>query len=278
MDELGEGGDGARCAVSVFGATRRQLEAVRRSDGREKEENRKRFFILFFLQTIADCSRMSARKRSVDRLPRLQFEKRKMFFCAGILALCFLVCFQLRNLSLKVNSCIHIQSQYKVSKSSVFQDVKCKVLGSPQLFWRSLRKSYRVNGKGKVVLLPRDGVTEHRAAFINSRLTVVRNYKIKKLIEKNRNNVEIQRAIKYMEKVNETLDSFDIFKLKERFDALENKKSSRLCDGCFLKRSMYIPEKPYVNGELYRKFVGGVETDVIYNISNRLGFCFDFHA
>ena len=35
---------------------------------------------------------------------------------------------------------------------------------------------------------------------------------------------------------------------------------------------MYIPAKPYVNGELYRKFVGGVETNLIYNISNRSVF------
>ena len=231
---------------------------------------------LFFLFTIADFPRMPVRSGSFYSSSYQLRNKKKLFFYLGILAFCFLVCVPLRNLQARVVHCDHTQSRFWVSAKSVFQEGKCQALGPLQLFWRSLRRVYRANGNTDVVPLPRDGIAEKKAVFIHNRLTLIRNYKIRKLIQKNWNKTSIQRAIQYIQKVNETLSHYNTLQLKERFDSLENRKSSHLCDGCYLKRSMYIPAKPYVNGELYRKFVGGVETNLIYNISNRSGFLICF--
>ena len=228
--------------------------------------------IFVFSQTIADITRMPERSGSFYSLFYQLRTKKKLLFYLGILAFCFLVCIPLRSLQARVIHCDHSNSRFRVSARSVFQDGKCQALGPLQLFWRSLKRVYRVNGNTDVVLLPRDGISEKKSVFINNRLTVIRNYKIRKLIQKNWNKTAIQRAIQYGRRVNETLNHFSSVKLKERFDSLENRKSSHLCDGCFLKRSVYIPAKPYINGELYRKFVGGVETNQIYNISNRSNF------
>ena len=43
-----------------------------------------------------------------------------------------------------------------------------------------------------------------------------------------------------------------------------------MCDGCAYDSQLRFPVKEYVNGELIRKFVGGVETSIIYNMSNRV--------
>ena len=230
------------------------------------------FYFCFFLFTIAVFPRMPVRSGSFYSLFYQHWNRKKLFFYLGILAFCFLVCVPLRNLQAGVIHCDHTQSRSWVSAKSVFQNGKCQALGPLQLFWRSLRRVYRANGNTDVVPLPRDGIAEKKAVFIHNRLTLIRNHKIRKLIQKNWNKTSIQRAIQYIQKVNETLSHYNTLQLKERFDSLENRKSSHLCDGCFLKRSMYIPAKPYVNGELYRKFVGGVETNLIYNISNRSGF------
>ena len=196
------------------------------------------FQTIVFFHSVTDFPRMRLRSGSFFHLLSKIHNKKKVFLYIGILACCFLVCVPLENLRAKVDRCGHKQNGFVVTANSVFQDVKCRALGPLQLFWRSLKRVYRVNGNTNVVLLPRDGISEKKAVFINSRLAFIRNYK-----------------------------------LKERFDSLENRKSSHLCDGCFLKRSVYFPEKPYVNGELYRKFVGGVETDVIYNVSHRSPSC-----
>lgn len=231
------------------------------------------FQTIVFFHSVTDFPRMRLRSGSFFHLLSKIHNKKKVFLYIGILACCFLVCVPLENLRAKVDRCGHKQNGFVVTANSVFQDVKCRALGPLQLFWRSLKRVYRVNGNTNVVLLPRDGISEKKAVFINSRLAFIRNYKLKKLIQRNLNTSAIQRALKYIRAANETLNHFDAVKLKERFDSLENRKSSHLCDGCFLKRSVYFPEKPYVNGELYRKFVGGVETDVIYNVSHRSPSC-----
>lgn len=119
------------------------------------------------------------------------------------------------------------------------------------------------------VILPRDGVNNRWAVSVNTKLLEKRDRAMEYYVDRNCRRVEFEEVCKYSNTTRHILEKNNTSELMKRFISLQYISNKRVCDGCLWNRNITLKHKSLVDGELIRKFVGGIEVDDIYTMSNR---------
>ena len=119
------------------------------------------------------------------------------------------------------------------------------------------------------VILPRDGVNNRWAVSVNTKLLEKRDRAMEYYVDRNCRRVEFEEVCKYSNATRHILEKNNTSELMKRFISLQYISNKRVCDGCLWNRNITLKHKSLVDGELIRKFVGGIEVDDIYTMSNR---------
>lgn len=180
-----------------------------------------------------------------------------------------LMSFLLRRTRENVVKCSSIKFVTKITNGSFLVDNQCTYKRHYKVRPPLIVQLFRIMRRPKKLMLPRDGVTEREAKLTNKRLMRMRDFRLNKLLTQNEDLPSFQEARRYIQRVNVTLNSFNGMELRRRFESIHVFGEGPVCDGCTYDSQLRFPGKEYVNGELIRKFVGGVETSIIYNMSNR---------
>lgn len=126
-----------------------------------------------------------------------------------------------------------------------------------------------VNDPSYGVILPRDGVNNRWAVSVNTKLLEKRDRAMEYYVDRNCRRVEFEEVCKYSNTTRHILEKNNTSELMKRFISLQYISNKRVCDGCLWNRNITLKHKSLVDGELIRKFVGGIEVDDIYTMSNR---------
>ena len=131
------------------------------------------------------------------------------------------------------------------------------------------KDSISVKNPSHGVILPRDGVNNRWAVSVNTKLLENRDRAMEYYVDRNCRRVEFEEVCKYSNTTQHILEKNNTSELMKRFISLQYISNKRVCDGCLWNRNITLKHKSLVDGELIRKFVGGIEVDDIYTMSNR---------
>ena len=134
------------------------------------------------------------------------------------------------------------------------------------------KDSISVNDPSHGVILPRDGVNNRWAVSVNTKLLENRDRAMEYYVDRNCRRVEFEEVCKYSNTTQHILEKNNTSELMKRFISLQYISNKRVCDGCLWNRNITLKHKSLVDGELIRKFVGGIEVDDIYTMSNRKNY------
>ena len=156
-----------------------------------------------------------------------------------------------------------------------FPDSRSSYPSTSEQRWNSqtiydAKDTISMNDPNHGVILPRDGVSNQWAISVNRKLLEKRKRSMEYYVAKNCRRIEFEEVCKYPNTTRHILEKNDPSELLKRFNSLQYTSNGIICDGCVWNRNIIIRHKSFVDGELIRKFVGGVEVDDIYNTSNRV--------